>query len=318
MLDSQLLGQLRQQVDERLRHVYPQGPALLAEPVEYVLSAGGKRLRPILSLLSAKASGGDYTVALPGAVAVEILHNFTLVHDDLMDQDHTRHGQPTVHKKWDQGVAILTGDALFILATQELQTTAHNREYSMDVFLKGALAVCEGQALDLEFEIRDDVTVEQYLQMIDLKTGYLLGLSAQLGALAAGASQAQATDLRDYGRLVGRAFQIQDDLLELYSDAKTMGKSLGSDILAEKKTYLMIRGLEVVPEKIGDALALARQDLSAGLADLRQLLAATGIKSEAEQLIEANFASALEKLTHLGAAAQPLRDFATLVMNRKQ
>lgn len=318
MLASQLVAQLRQLVEERLVQVYPQGPELLVKPVEYVLAGGGKRLRPVLSLLSAKASGGDYSEGLPGAVAVEILHNFTLVHDDVMDQDHTRHGQPTVHKKWNEGVAILAGDALFILAIRELHRAEHNRDRLTSVFLEGALAVCEGQALDVEFESRTDVTVEQYLRMIDLKTGYLLGLSAQLGAISAGAADAEAADLRDYGRLIGRAFQIQDDLLELYSDAVTMGKSLGSDLLAEKKTYLLIRGLEVEPEQLRSALARARQDLPAGLADLRQILDVTGIKAEAEALIEANFKAALAKLAHLDGAAEPLRDFATMVMNRKQ
>ncbi len=318
MAANDQIAQLRQLVEERLAQVYPQGPDLLVQPVGYVLAGGGKRLRPTLSLLAAQACGGPVELALPGAVAVEILHNFTLVHDDVMDQDHTRHGQPTVHKKWAEGVAILAGDALFILALQELQRSGQNRAKMTTLFLAGALAVCEGQALDIEYETRADVTVEQYLRMIDLKTGNLLGLAAQLGALAVGATDAAADDLRDYGQLLGRAFQIQDDMLELYSDAETMGKSLGSDVLSEKKTYLLIRGLELAPDEIRKGLNQARQDWQGGLVLLRHVLDTTGIKAEAKELIEANITSALEKLTHLASAAQPLRDFATLVMNRKQ
>ena len=182
-LSPEYLAALRERIDRRLLKVYPHGPRLLAEPINYVLKGSGKRLRPILTLITAEALGARDDTALHAAVAVEILHNFTLVHDDVMDQDHTRHGQPTVHTRWDEGVAILTGDAMFISALGELQRSSVAVEAMSRAFIKGALAVCEGQALDKEFESRLDVSLDEYREMIDLKTGYMLGLAAELGAI---------------------------------------------------------------------------------------------------------------------------------------
>lgn len=317
-LTPDFLTTLRGRIDQRMGAIYPQGPRLLAEPIHYVLAGGGKRLRPILTLLAAQACGGEHEDALHAAVGVEALHNFTLVHDDVMDGDHTRHDQPTVHTRWDDGVAILTGDAIFILALAEVRQSMVNVEALTAAFTRGALAVCEGQALDKEFEGRSRVSMDDYLRMIDLKTGYMLGLAAEMGALSVSAGEARVKGVQRFGQLLGRAFQIQDDLLEIYSDTDTMGKSLGSDLLAEKKTYLMISALARAPEKVDQAIALAKSDLQSGLAALREVLRETEVKHEAEETVRRTVDQALDELAPLGEHAGPLQDFARLVLNREK
>jgi geranylgeranyl diphosphate synthase type II len=313
---SDYIEDLRRKINHRLEEVYPQGPTLLAMPVHYALSGKGKRLRPILTLLASEACGGSETDALHAAVAVELLHNFTLVHDDIMDRDHTRHGQATVHAKWDDGVGVLTGDAMFVIALMELRLSPRRIEDLTTAFAKGALAVCEGQALDKEFESRKLVTVEEYLRMIDLKTGYMLGLAAELGGLCAGADREQIDGVRRFGCLLGRAFQVQDDLLEIFSDASTMGKSLGSDIVADKKTYLMIAALDRVPDQVRGAVQEARTNLEAGLSTMRQILEAEGIRHEAEERIRSSIAEAKAHLTAL-EEGQVLEIFADMILGRE-
>ncbi len=318
-LDTGHLDGLREQIDARLAKVYPGGPSLLGEPVRYTLAGKGKRLRPILTLLVCRACGGREADALHAAVAVEILHNFTLVHDDIMDGDDTRHGQATVHLKWDGDVGILAGDALFILALAELRLSpGNNIEALTSAFVQGALAVCEGQALDKEYESRTQVTLDDYLQMIDLKTANMLGLAAEMGAICATTEMHQVTSIRRFGRLLGRAFQVQDDLLEIFSDTFTMGKSLGSDLLAEKKTYLMIAALERSPAKVREALEMARDDLESGRAALREVLIETGVKSDAEAMVGRTVDEALAGLVPLGERAGLLREFAQVVLNRSK
>ena len=309
---------LREQINERMAAIYPAGPKLLTGPVAYVAAGQGKRLRPLLTLLAARACGGTSEVALPAAVAVELLHNFTLVHDDIMDQDQTRHNQPAVHARWDQSVAILAGDVLFVLALQELRRSRINVEAMSTAFAAGALAVCEGQALDLAFEERSDVSLDDYLAMVDLKTGYMLGLAAQMGALAADAEEPIIASTRRFGRLLGRAFQIQDDLLEIFSDEGTMGKSLGSDLAAGKQTYLMIAAKEREPRVTQQALAAAGDNLDRGMGLLREVLESTGVRAEAEEVIRQTIAEALAALSPLGAAQTKLASFAELVLNRKK
>lgn len=317
-LDTGHLDGLRKQIDARLAKVYSGGPPLLGEPVRYALAGQGKRLRPILTLLSCQACGGKESDALHAAVAVEILHNFTLVHDDIMDGDNTRHGQATVHVRWDGDIGILAGDALFILALAELRLSPGNIEALSSAFVQGALAVCEGQALDKEYESRAEVTLDDYLQMIDLKTANMLGLAAEMGAICATSELHQITSLRQFGRLLGRAFQVQDDLLEVFSDTFIMGKSLGSDLLAEKKTYLMIAALERSPAKVREALEMAREDLETGRAALREVLIETGVKGEAEIMIRRTVDEALAGLDPLGKRADVLREFAQVVLNRSK
>ena len=233
----ELISQYRDDINKGLSDIYPDGPISLTQPVRYVLRGGGKRIRPLLTIFSAEACGGSKDDVFSSALAVEVLHNFTLVHDDIMDQDYIRHGQKTVHKKWDDGVAILSGDAMLSLALRLLNQSSVAIPSQMKIFIEGLLAVCEGQALDKEFETQNLVTIDNYIRMIDLKTGHMIGLAAELGTISAGADPIICEAVRDYGRLVGRAFQIQDDLLEVFADSKKMNKSLHSDFLLDKKTY---------------------------------------------------------------------------------
>ncbi len=315
-LTPERLEGLRGRINARLGSLYTEGPSLLVEPVRYALSGAGKRLRPILTLLTAEACGGGEEDALQAAVSVELLHNFTLVHDDIMDRDHTRHGQASVHTKWDDGVALLAGDAMLVLALAELHRSPRHAEALASSFAAGALAVCEGQALDKEFESRVMVSLDEYNRMIDLKTGSMLALATEMGAIAAGAEQGRVEQAKQFGALLGRAFQIQDDLLEIYSDTDKMGKSLGSDILAEKKTYLMVLALDRFPDELARAVERARTDLETGLELLRRIFERNGLKRQAEETVQNTISQARDRLESLGPGSQVLADFADLILAR--
>ena len=309
---------LKNQLNTELLNIYNSGPKSLVEPINYVLAGKGKRIRPVLSFLSVNACGGSGNDALPVALAVEILHNFTLVHDDIMDDDNTRHGKPTVHQKWDDGTAILTGDAMLSLALLTLQNCSRNNQKIFKVFTDGLLAVCEGQAIDKEFETKTNVSVEEYVNMIDLKTGYLIGMAAELGALSITNNEKHCIALREYGQLVGRAFQIQDDLLELYSDAKQMGKSLDSDYLLGKKTYPMLRIKENNTEELNNALKIAGDNVELGKKLIRAILKNTGIKNETELLISKMIDEANQLLIKHNLLTSHLENFSALIHNRKK
>jgi geranylgeranyl diphosphate synthase type II len=220
-------------------------PEVLYDPVRYVLEGGGKRLRPVLLLLTAEAFGVDTKRALPAALAVEIFHNFTLVHDDIMDHADERRGRPTVHLKWDPETAILTGDMLMALSYDLLsQVETPHLVKLLDVYHAMVERLCKGQALDKAFEKQTETSVEDYMRMIDCKTGALLEAVFELGGLIGGARPPERTALRKVGRRVGRAFQIQDDLLDLTADDDRWGKQVGGDLMEGKKTYLLLRALE--------------------------------------------------------------------------
>jgi geranylgeranyl diphosphate synthase type II len=220
-------------------------PAVLYDPVQYVLEGGGKRVRPTLLLLVAEAYGTAVTTALPAALAVEVFHNFTLVHDDIMDEADERRGRPTVHTKWDVGTAILVGDIMMGLSYEllgEVDAAADDALY--DVYHPMVEQLCAGQALDASFEGASSVSVDAYLEMIDGKTAALLRTAIELGALIGGAPPDERAELREAGGLVGRAFQIQDDLLDLTAEGDEWGKAVGGDLVVGKKTYLTLRALE--------------------------------------------------------------------------
>lgn len=212
-------------------------------PISYSLAAGGKRLRPSLTLMTADAFGGNADKAVDAAIGLEIFHNFTLVHDDVMDSSPLRRGRPTVHERWNVNTAILSGDTMLTLATQFVSKVPDGvlREV-LDVFNEMAIKVYEGQQLDVDFETREDVTLEDYIRMISCKTGALLGASAAIGALVGGASGEEAQKMYDYGMMLGIAFQIQDDWLDVYGDANTFGKPIGGDINNNKKSFLLLSG----------------------------------------------------------------------------
>lgn len=216
----------------------------LYSPISYALDCGGKRLRPVLMLMVCNALGGDINEARRAAIGVEMFHNFTLLHDDVMDNSDMRRSRPTVHKKWGVNEAILSGDAMLTLATELVASVPDDKlRRVLAAFNEGAMRVYEGQALDMAFETRSDVTTEEYIKMVGLKTGALLATAAKIGAIIAGADDKVADAFYDYGYKLGLAFQIYDDYLDVYGDAIMFGKPIGGDILNNKKTYLLIEGL---------------------------------------------------------------------------
>ena len=220
-------------------------PATLYDPMRFVLNGGGKRVRSVLVLVACRAVGGSVRTAIPASAAIEILHNFTLVHDDIMDNAFTRRGRPTVHTRWDENVGLLAGDAMVALAYEALLGSPRPLAHDLStLFTEGLLVVCEGQAYDKEFETSRAVTLRSYLAMIEKKTARMISVAAELGAVLGGATTRQRRALKEYGTALGRAFQIQDDLLDLVGDEASFGKRIGGDLREGKKTYILLRALE--------------------------------------------------------------------------
>ncbi len=221
-------------------------PVGLYEPIAYTLSMGGKRLRPALTLMACNLYSEDLETAIAPALGIEVFHNFTLLHDDIMDRADIRRGRPTVHKRWDDNTAILSGDVMQIAAYQLIaQTPVAYLKPVLDLFSTTAREICEGQQYDVDFESRDEVEADEYLEMIRLKTAVLLACSLKVGALIGGANAVDANELYDFGINLGLAFQLKDDLLDVYGDEATFGKKIGGDILCNKKTYLLIHALKL-------------------------------------------------------------------------
>lgn len=272
-------------------------PAILYEPIRYVLEGGGKRIRPVLLLLTCCAVGGRVDDGLDAAAAVELMHNFTLVHDDIMDQDDTRRGRPTVHKRWNVGVALLAGDGLVALAYQTLlQSRSRHIAEVARVFTDGVVELCEGQALDLEFETHTNVGLEDYLTMIEKKTASLLSVSAKMGAILGGGTREQVAAMGDFGLNLGRAFQIQDDLLDITTQEAISGKTFGSDVLRRKQTYLLIHALahasDEEKKRLSDFLAKPEIETSE-IVEIRKLYENIGSIQAAQNEVR-NYLSAAE------------------------
>ncbi|MBD1397446.1 polyprenyl synthetase family protein [Pontibacter sp. JH31] len=240
------IAQLSTQINQTLNTLrYGDQPAELYEPIRYIMSLGGKRIRPLLVLLAAKMYDDDVENVLLPAAAVEVFHNFTLMHDDIMDKAPLRRGQQTVHEKWNANTAILSGDVMLVRAYEMLLGIAPDKLGKvLQLFSKTAAEVCEGQQLDMNFERREQVRIDEYVQMITLKTAVLLGFSLKLGAILQGAPDSDAEHLKQFGDNVGIAFQLRDDLLDVYGDKDKFGKQVGGDILSDKKTFLMLTALE--------------------------------------------------------------------------
>ncbi len=220
-------------------------PKSLYEPIRYIMALGGKRLRPLLTLLSYSVYRNDVETIVPYAVAVEAFHNFTLLHDDIMDQAPIRRGKKTVHEKWNVNTAILSGDVMLVKVYEMFLGLEENKlKAALKIFNRCAAEVCEGQQRDMEFESQSKVTDAQYIEMIRQKTAVLLGFSLELGALLANAAESDQKALRDFGTNIGIGFQLKDDLLDVYADKKKFGKQVGGDIIANKKTFLLIKALE--------------------------------------------------------------------------
>ena len=231
---------------------YPEQPRQLYEPISYHMALGGKRVRPVLTLMACDAMGGDPSVAINAAVGIEMFHNFTLLHDDVMDNADVRRGKPTVHRRWNDNTAILSGDTMLTIATQYIARVGNWQV--MDLFNKTAIEIYEGQQWDMDYECRNDVTVDEYINMIRLKTSVLLGCALKMGALVAEAGTEQADLLYEAGVNMGLAFQLRDDVLDVWGDPKTFGKEIGGDIMNNKKTFLLISTMQQVKGDDADEL----------------------------------------------------------------
>lgn len=231
---------------------YPSQPNQLYEPIAYHMALGGKRVRPVLTLMACDAMGGDPSHAIDVAVGLEMFHNFTLLHDDVMDNADVRRGKPTVHRRWNDNTAILSGDTMLTIATQYIARSANWQ--CMDLFNKTAIEIYEGQQWDMDYEDRNDVTVDEYIMMIRLKTSVLLGCALKMGALIADADITEADLLYQAGVNMGLAFQLRDDVLDVWGDPETFGKEIGGDIMNNKKTFLLINAMQLAKGDDADEL----------------------------------------------------------------
>lgn len=273
---------------------YTREPQSLYEPVKYALSMGGKRIRPSLMLMAYNMFKDDPESILPTACAIETYHNYTLLHDDLMDNAAMRRGMPTVHVKWDANTAILSGDSMLVLAFQRMMQCAPDKlKPVLDLFTETSLEIGEGQQYDMDFESRTDVTEDEYIEMIRLKTSVLLACSLKLGAIQAGAPAADADNLYKFGELMGLAFQLQDDYLDVYGDPAVFGKAIGGDILCNKKTYMLINAYNLAGDNMRDELTkwvtAEEFDPAEKIAAVTAIYDKVGIKELAEQKINYYF-----------------------------
>ena len=319
--------QYKKSVDEILSgSVKKQIPETLYDPLRYVLNSGGKRIRPVMIMFSCEAAGGKAEDALYAGVAIEMLHNFTLVHDDIMDNADTRRGNPTVHKKWNDNVAILTGDHLIGMAYSFLLKTRSDRlDEIVKTFTEGIIEVCEGQSFDKEYEDRKDVTLDEYMMMISKKTAKMLETSAVVGALIGNGSNELVENVRNYAANIGLAFQIQDDLLDITADETEFGKKIGGDLVEGKKTYLLIKALEVVSEKkdrskilnIVNMTGLSPDDTEA-ISEIKSIYNNYGVIESAQKEIERYTELAYSNLNNLpdSESKENLRWFAEMLMGR--
>lgn len=299
-------------------------PFGLYEPIRYVLSMGGKRLRPVLLLMSYNMYGDDVWRAMPTAVGIETYHNYTLLHDDVMDRAEVRRGKPCVHKVWNENTAILSGDTMLVMAYQMMaQCPSECLKQIMDLFTTTALEIGEGQQHDVDFESRMDVRPEEYIEMIRLKTSVLLACAVRMGALQAGASAEDAELLYRFGECIGLAFQLQDDLLDVYGDFETFGKKIGGDILCNKKTYLLIKALEGADarqrEELESWINAREYDPEEKIAAVRALYDEIGVRPVCLELINRYFADAesfLEQVSLPADKKEPLWRYALGLLGR--
>ena len=300
-------------------------PASLYDPILYILGLGGKRLRPILTLMTAEAFNEDYKKALNAALSIEVFHNFSLIHDDIMDAAPLRRGQPTVHEKWDINTGILSGDAMLIMAYQLFECyDATTFQDLAKLFSKTALQVCEGQQYDMDFETRDDVSVLEYLKMIEFKTAVLVGAAMKMGAIVASASKEDQDHIYEFGRLLGIAFQLQDDYLDAFGDPETFGKQVGGDIIENKKTFLYIKALEFSDAE--DTLQLQHlfginpSDATDKIETVKQIFQSSGAADATRKEIENYTKKAFDVLDELSipeSKKNVLKEFGHDLMDRR-
>ena len=300
-------------------------PPELYEPIRYIMALGGKRLRPILTLMAYDLFGEDQTIAMKPAIAVELFHNFTLMHDDIMDQAPLRRGNPTVHQKWDNNVAILSGDVMLLKVYQFMsQVPPDKMDQVLKTFTKCAIEVCEGQQRDINFEQEDVVQEEQYLEMIRQKTAVLLGLCLELGAILGGADESSRAELKKFGINMGLGFQLKDDLLDVYGDQAKFGKQVGGDIISNKKTFLLVKAIEKATgesrENLMNWLGQTDFDPEEKVKNVTAIYDELEIKSLTESKVNYYFDSAFESLDRVSIPADKksdLKSFAEWLINRE-
>lgn len=311
-------------VEEALSKIQlPKEPNDLYNPLRYILALGGKRIRPILTLLGAELFEVDKEEVINQALAIEIFHNFTLIHDDIMDQAPLRRNQPTVHEKWNENVGILSGDALLIVAYQYICKAEPSKLAPLlGLFNRTAIEVCEGQQMDMDFESRMDVTTAEYIEMIRLKTSVLLGCALKMGAVMADASDEDQANLYDFGVNIGIAFQIQDDILDLYADPDKFGKQVGGDVIANKKTILY---LTAISNSNGPQMEVLRQlqneeNIELKLSRTKEVFDHLKVQSACKDLMNHHFNLAmvsLDKISVPETRKKALKGLAAFLMNRE-
>ncbi len=289
---------------ELMKLPLPAEPYNLYDPIRYVISSGGKRIRPALMMLSCNMFTDDYLKALFPALGVEVFHNFTLLHDDLMDRSTIRRNEPTVHVKWDQNIAILSGDTMSILACRLIsQAEKEVMPLIFSAFIKTALEVCEGQMMDMDFENRNDVNTDEYLRMIGLKTSVLLAASLWIGAISGGADERDAQDMYELGFNLGMGFQLQDDLLDTFGDISKFGKKIGNDIITNKKTFLYLKAIELADSKHKNTLknlySKSFENPDDKINNVKSIFHQLHIKKHTEKIIRIYFDKGLQKLTSI-------------------
>lgn len=302
---------------------FPDTPSNLYDPLRYFMHLGGKRMRPMLTLMGAELFGIPRENAIHAALSIEIFHNFSLIHDDIMDEAPLRRKQPTVHSKWNQNVAILSGDVLLVKAYQEIcKQDPEVLPELMQIFNKTAVEVCEGQQMDMDFETMTSVSIPDYIEMIRLKTSVLLGCALEMGAIVAKTTQANKKLIYEFGQHIGIAFQIQDDILDLFADPDKFGKQVGGDVIANKKTLLLLKAFEVADEaQKGKLNALAGEsDHAVKVEETRALFVALGVKEAARKMMDEHYAiamKALEQVTVAEANKKDLKELADYLLVRE-
>lgn len=299
-------------------------PRGLYEPIAYVLSLGGKRIRPALTLMACNLYTDDVTASVSPALGLEVFHNFTLLHDDIMDKAPIRRGKPTVHIQWNDNTAILSGDVMQIAAYQLIaQSPATHLKEILDLFSKTAVEICEGQQYDVDFENRDNVTADEYLEMIRLKTAVLIGCALKTGAIAGGANSNDANALYDFGINIGLAFQLKDDLLDVYGNEASFGKKIGGDILSNKKTYLLIHALNLAKDSVAEQLThwLSVRDFKPEekITSVTNIYNSLGVQKICEDKMLFFYEKAIASLEEVGVEANKkheLRKLAEKLMSR--
>jgi len=327
-VDTKLLFDFFETELEKFRKEnYRNQPLELYVPISYILQLGGKKLRPLLVLMACDLVDGKKEDAIHAALAIEVFHNFTLMHDDIMDNAPIRRGKATVHEQWNNNIAILSGDAMLVKAYQELfKLDPIIQQKVLEIFSKTALEVCEGQQLDMNFETLQNVSIPMYINMIGLKTAVLLGASLQIGALVGGATMEDAKALYDFGKNIGIAFQLQDDILDVYGNEENFGKKKGGDIIANKKTYLILRTLEIADRYSKEELLTwlghptKKEDETEKVTAVTKILDFYSIRELAKKEMDFYYQKGLKAIENLPCAQekkQTLLNFASQLMVRE-